>query len=104
MTEGAGVNRAGAARAEALPLVAAFGALAALTVSELVVAGLAVGYAARIGALAVLLATKVGLLLTFFMRARASWRASRMTLVSIGFAVSVIVVLVLETLYRASVH
>jgi len=38
------------------------------------------------------------------MRARASWRASRMTLVSIGFAVSVIVVLVLETLYRASVH
>ena len=104
MTEGAGVNRAKAARAEALPLVAAFGALAALTVSELVVAGLAVGYAARIGALAVLLATKVGLLLTFFMRARASWRASRMTLVSIGFAVSVIVVLVLETLYRASVH
>jgi hypothetical protein len=104
MTEHAGVNRAGAARADRLALAAAFGALAALTACELVVAGMAVGPTPRIAALAVLLATKVGLLLTFFMRAHASWRASRMTLVSIGFAVSVIVVLVLETLYRASVH
>jgi hypothetical protein len=104
MTGNAGVNRAGTARAETLALAAAFGALAALTVSELVVAGLAVGPTPRIAALAVLLAAKVGLLLTFFMRARASWRASPMTLVSIGFAVSVVVVLVLETLYRASMH
>jgi hypothetical protein len=104
MTDGAGVNRALTAGPEMVPLAAAFGALGALTVSELVVAGLAAGYAPRIAALAVLLAVKVGLVLTFFMRARASWRASRMTLVSIGFAVSVVVVLVLETLFRASVH
>ena len=110
MTEGAEVNqanrvnRARMPRSETLPLAAAFGALVALTASELVVTSLGTGYAARIAALAMLLAAKVGLLLTFFMGARASWRASRMTLASIGFAVSVVVVLVLETLYRSSVH
>jgi hypothetical protein len=104
MTEGARVDRVGTQRAETLPLAAASGALVALTASELVVTALGTGYAVRIAALAILLAAKVGLLLTFFMGARANWRASRMTLASIGFAVSVVVVLVLETLYRAGVH
>lgn len=104
MTGDAGANRAGRTGEGTAALMAAFGALLALTACELVVAGLAAGYATRITVLACLLAAKVGLVLTVFMRARASWRASRFTLLSIGFAAAVALVLVLETLFRASVH
>jgi len=105
MTSDAGASRAGAARGNALlPLLAVFGVLVELTACELVVSGLAAAYATRIAVLAGLLAAKVGLVLTFFMRARASWRASRFVFLSIAFAASVALVLVLETLFRASVH
>lgn len=106
MTSDPGTKQAApvAARSGTVPLLAAFGALLALTACELVVSGLAAGYATRIAVLTCLLAAKVGLVLTFFMRARASWRASRFTLLSIGFAAAVALVLVLETLFRASVH
>jgi hypothetical protein len=63
-----------------------------------------VGRAARITALAGLLMAKVGLVLAFFMRARASRQASWLALVAIGFAAAVAVVLMLETVYRVGVR
>ena len=104
MTNDAGAKGAGAAGAGTVPLLAAFGALLVLTACELVVANLAAGYATRITILLGLLTTKIGVVLTVFMRARATWSASRFTLLSIAFAASVAVVLVLETLFRASVN
>jgi hypothetical protein len=103
MTGGAGdtpvTARPGTAR-----LVAAFLALVAMTSCELMVVGLAVGRAARITALAGLLMAKVGLVLSFFMRARASRHASWLALVSIGAAVGFAVVLMLEMVFRVNVH
>jgi heme/copper-type cytochrome/quinol oxidase subunit 4 len=93
------VARPGMAR-----LVTAFVALIALTCCELLVVGMAVGRAARITALAGLLMVKVGLVLSFFMRARASRRASWLVLVSIGAAAGFAVVLMLEMVFRVNVH
>ena len=102
MTDGVGAGPE-TARPGAAPLLAAFVALAAMTGCELVVVGLAVGRAARITALAGLLMAKVGLVLSFFMRARANRRASWLALVSIGTAVGAGVVLMLEMVYRVNV-
>ena len=92
------------ARPAVLPLAAAFAALIALTACELVVAGMEAGRAARITALAGLLIAKVGLVLSFFMRARADRRSSAAVLVAIGFAAASAVVLMLETIFRVSVR
>ena len=99
MTSGADTARPGTA-----PLVTAFLALVAMTTCELLVVGMAVGRAARITALAGLLMAKVGLVLSFFMRARASRRASWLALVSIGAAAGFAVVLMLEMVFRVNVH
>ena len=93
-----------AQRARFLPLGAAFGALVALTLCELLVARMAAGRAARITALAGLLMAKVGLVLSFFMHARRNPRASVGALVSIGFAAGAAVVLMLETVFRVGVR
>ena len=86
------------------PLLAVVALLAALTACELVVSGMEdAGRAARITALAGLLMAKVGLVLSFFMRARASRRAARLTLLAIGVAAGVAVVLMLETVFRVNV-
>ena len=92
-----------APRPETFPLLAVFALLAALTACELFVAGMDAGRAARITALAGLLMAKVGLVLSFFMRARASRRAARLTLLAIGVAAGVAVVLMLETVFRVNV-
>jgi cytochrome c oxidase subunit IV len=89
----------------ALPaLAAAFGVLIALTACELLVAGMAVGRAARITTLAGLMISKFGLVLSFFMHARASRRGAALALVSIGLAAAAAVVLMLETMFRVSVR
>jgi cytochrome c oxidase subunit IV len=93
-----------AQRARFLPLGAAFGALVALTLCELLVARMAAGRAARITALAGLLMAKVGLVLSFFMHARASRRAAAFALIAIGFAAAAGVVLMLETVWRVNVR
>jgi len=86
------------------PLLAVVALLAALTACELVVSGMEdAGRAARITALAGLLMAKVGLVLSFFMRRRASRRAARLTLLAIGVAAGVAVVLMLETVFRVNV-
>jgi hypothetical protein len=103
MTGAAGTH-ADTARPGTVPLVLAFVALVAMTSCELMVVGLAVGRAARITALAGLLMAKVGLVLSFFMRARASQRASWLVLVSIGAAAGFAVVLMLEMMFRVNVH
>ena len=82
---------------------ATFPLLAALTACELVVPGMDAGRAARITALAGLVIAKVGLVLSFFMRARASRRAARLTLLAIGVAAGVAVVFMLETVFRVNV-
>jgi cytochrome c oxidase subunit IV len=92
-----------ASRPKMSPLLAAFALVAALTACELFVAGMDAGRAARITALAGLLMAKVGLVLSFFMRARASRRAARLTLLAIGVAAGVAVVLMLETVFRVNV-
>ena len=92
------------ARSGIAPLAAAFAALVVMTSCELMVVGLAIGRAARISALAGLLMAKVGLVLSFFMRARASQRASWLALVSIGTAAGFAVVLMLEMVFRVNVH
>ena len=92
-----------AARPAPFPLLAVFALLAALTACELGVPELDAGRAARITALAGLLMAKVGLVLSFFMRARASRRAARLTLLAIGVAAGVAVVLMLETVFRVNV-
>jgi heme/copper-type cytochrome/quinol oxidase subunit 4 len=81
-------------------LAAAFAALVVLTIGELYVAGAPGDRAARITALAGLLIAKVGLVLSFFMHARASRGAAALTLVSIGFAAATAVVLMAETVFR----
>ena len=88
----------------AWPLVAAFGALIALTVSELLIAGAAAERAARITALAGVLIAKVSLVLSFFMKARRSRRSSAGAYVSVAFAAGVAVVLMLETMFRVGVR
>jgi len=90
-------------RPTTFPLLAVFALVAALTACELFVAGMDAGRAARITALAGLLMAKVGLVLSFFMRARANRRAARLTLLAIGVAAGVAVVLMLETVYRVNV-
>jgi cytochrome c oxidase subunit IV len=90
-------------RPSTLPLLAVFALLAALTTCELFVAGMDAGRATRITALAGLLMAKVGLVLSFFMRARASRRAARLALLAIGVAAGVGVVLMLETVFRVNV-
>ncbi|HMF43911.1 MAG TPA: hypothetical protein VKQ32_24730 [Polyangia bacterium] len=92
------------ARPAAWPLAAAFSALIALTICELLVAGLAAERAARITALAGLLMIKVALVLSFFMQARKRRRSSVGAFVSIAFAAGVAVVLMLETVFRAGVR
>jgi hypothetical protein len=91
------------ARPSVMPLVAAFGALIAMTAGELLIAGMSAGRAARITALAGLLIAKVALVLSFFMQARASRRAAAAVVVSIGFAAAAAVVLMLETVFRVRV-
>jgi len=103
MSSDAGTTSA-PARPGAWPLAAAFAVLAALTAGELVVAGSAVERAARITTLAGLLMAKVGLVLAFFMRARARRRASWLLLVAIGLGAGAAVVLMLETVYRVGVR
>ena len=88
----------------AWPLAAAFGALIALTICELLIAGLAAERAGRITALAGLLIAKVALVLSFFMHARKTRRSSVGAFVSIAFAAVVAVVLMLETMFRAGVR
>jgi heme/copper-type cytochrome/quinol oxidase subunit 4 len=89
----------------ALPIAAAFLFLLALTAGELfVVMGLDAGRPARITALAGLLMAKVGAVLSFFMHARRSRRASWFALVAIVFAAGAGVVLLLETAYRVQVQ
>ena len=102
MTDDAGPHSVNA-RSGALPIVAAFVALLALTSGELIVIGLDAGRAARITALAGLLMAKVGVVMAFFMHARANRRASWFVLVAIGFAAGAGVVLMLETAYRVGV-
>jgi len=92
-----------ASRPATFPLLAAFALLAALTACELVVPGMDAGRAARITALAGLVIAKVGLVLSYFMRARASRRAARLTLLAIGVAAGVAVVFMLETVFRVNV-
>jgi hypothetical protein len=84
-------------------VVGTFVLLVALVCCELGVVGLSVGRAPRITLLAALLMTKVGLVLSCFMRARASWRASWLALVSIGAAAGFAVVLMLEMAFRVNV-
>lgn len=86
-----------------LRIAVAFLALLALTCGELIVVGLEAGRAARITALAGLLMAKVGVVMAFFMHARANRRASWFVLVAIGFAAGAGVVLLLETAYRVGV-
>ena len=90
-------------RPGALALAATFLALVALTGGELYVLGLDAGRPTRITALAGLLMAKVGVVLAFFMHARANRRASWVVLVAIAFAAGVGVVLMLETAYRVRV-
>jgi cytochrome c oxidase subunit IV len=104
MTDDGGADSLAAPRPAGLALAAAFAALVALTAGELVVTGLAAGRAARITALAGLLMAKVGLVLAFFMHARASRRASALALGAIGFAAGSAVVLMLETVFRVGVR
>ena len=101
-----GDTNAGAdpARPATAQLVAAFVALVALTSAELWVVGLEAERAARITALGGLLMAKVGLVLSFFMRARASRRASWLALVAIGAAAGFAVVLMLEMVFRVNVN
>jgi heme/copper-type cytochrome/quinol oxidase subunit 4 len=80
-----------------------FLALVALTAAELLVATAGGERAARITALAGLLMAKVALVLTFFMRARASRRAARLALVALVAAAGFAVVLMLEAASRARV-
>jgi hypothetical protein len=91
------------ARPATFPLLAVFVLLAALTACELGVAGMDAGRAALITALAGLLMAKVGMVLSFFMRRRASRRAARLTLLAIGMAAGAAVVLMLETVFRVNV-
>jgi len=91
-------------RPTTFPLLAVFALVAALTACELFVAGMDAGRAARITALAGLLMAKVGLVLSFFMRARAQRRASWLLLVSIGLGVGAAVVLMLEMVHRVGVR
>ena len=92
-----------ASRPATFPLLAVFALLAALTACELFVSGMDAGRAARITALAGLVIAKVGLVLSYFMRARASRRAARLTLLAIGVAAGVAVVFMLETVFRVNV-
>ena len=92
-----------APRPATLPLLAVFALLAALTACELFVPGMDAGRAARITTLAGLMMAKVGLVLSFFMRARASRRAARLTLLAVGVAAGAAVVLMLETVFRVNV-
>ena len=92
-----------ASRPATFPLLAVFAVVAAMTACELVVPGMDAGRAARITALAGLVMAKVGLVLSFFMRARASRHAARLTLLAIGVAASAAVVLMLETVFRVNV-
>jgi heme/copper-type cytochrome/quinol oxidase subunit 4 len=85
-------------------LAAAFGVLVAMTICELLVAGMSAGRAGRITALAGLLIAKVALVLSFFMQARASSRVSTSVFVAIGFAAIVAIVLMLESMFRVSVR
>ncbi len=104
MTGDAGAG-ADPARPATARLVAAFVALVALTSAELwVVVGLEAGRAARITALGGLLMAKVGLVLSFFMRARASRRASWLALVALAAAAGFAVVLMLEMVFRVNVN
>jgi hypothetical protein len=100
----AAATRSDTARPRVAPLMAAFAALVVMTTGELMVVGLAVGRAARITALAGLLMAKVGLVLSLFMRARASRHASWLALVSIGAAAGFAVVLMLEMVFHVNVH
>jgi len=91
-----------ASRPATFPLLAVFALLAAMTACELVVPGMDAGRATRITALAGLLIAKVGLVLSFFMRRRASRRAARLTLLAIGVAAAAAVVLMLEMVFRVN--
>ena len=92
-----------ASRPATFPLLAVFALLVALTAGELFVVGMDAERAARITALAGLLMAKVGLVLSFFMRARANRRAARLTLLAIGVAAAAAVVLMLEMVFRVTV-
>ena len=102
MTDDAGAHSANV-RPGAVSIAMAFVVLLALTIGELTVIGLDAGRAARITALAGLLMAKVGVVMAFFMRARANRRASWFVLVAIAFAAGAGVVLLLETAYRVGV-
>ena len=93
-----------AARPGVPALAAVFGVLVAMTICELLVAGMQAERAPRITALAGLLIAKVALVISFFMRARASGRISTSVFVAIGFAAIVAIVLMLETVFRVGVR
>lgn len=82
-------------------LASAFAALCVLTVAELVVVGSGAGRSARVVALVGLLITKVGVVLSFFLRAAARPRAAALTLAAIVMAVGFAVVLLLEAGFLA---
>jgi cytochrome c oxidase subunit IV len=100
MTSDPSANPPEGARLAVLSLPAAFAALLALTACELYVVGSPGDRAVDITALAGLLMVKVGLVLSFFMRARASRHAARLTLLAIALAAGVAVVFMLETVFR----
>lgn len=93
-----------AARPATSHVIAVFALLALFTAGELWVIGLAAGRAARITALSGLLIAKVGLVLSFFMQARARRPAARLAVAAIALAAGAAVVLMLETVFRVNVH
>jgi heme/copper-type cytochrome/quinol oxidase subunit 4 len=80
--------------------VIGFAILAALTVGELVVAGLDVGGRARVTALCGLLIAKVGIVLAVFLRVGARRRDPRLAMAALLFASSSAAILMLEMAFR----
>jgi hypothetical protein len=95
--------------AEASPEVArrppvpalAFVVVAALTAAELAVAAMGGDRAARIAALSCLLLAKVGIVLAWFMGARASRRAARLVVIALVLAAGVAAALMADAAARA---
>jgi hypothetical protein len=103
MTDAAGTT-SDAPRPGTFPVVMVVALLAFLTASELFVAGMDAGRAARITALAGLLMAKVGLVLSWIMGGRAHRQATRLTVLAIALAAAAAVVLMLDTVFRVNVR
>jgi uncharacterized membrane protein affecting hemolysin expression len=107
MTDGAGAISEAAPEAErpaATRVVVLFLLLAALTAAELWVSGMEAGRAARITALSGLLIAKVGFVISWVMRARASRPAARLAMAAIALAAGAAVVLMLDVVFRMTVR